>query len=117
MARPASSFPVGGNAFGTYGRPKCDGSGNCVLNYKSYSYGGPGVTVELRVDAKGAPLPGEFDKIKNAEIAAIDKAIDANRQRIADAKQQIQADYAANPQMLGGGTVQAPRGSTALHQN
>jgi len=111
MTRPVSSF------HGTYGPSNCDSSGNCVRLYKSSTYGGPGVSVEIRVDAKGSPLPEEFGKIRNAEIAAIDNAIAANIQRIADAKQQIQADYAANPQMLGGGTVQAPRGSTALHQD
>jgi hypothetical protein len=94
----------------------CDSSG-CTRMYKTMSFGGPGVTINIRVDAKGNLLPGEFDKMVNAVSTAIDKAIDANIRRVADAKQQIQADYAANPQMLGGGTVQAPRSSTALHQD
>jgi len=108
-------------SFGTFGRTTCDSNGNCLRSYKSQSFGNAWVRIEVRVDAKGIPLPGEFDKMLKAQMTAIDKAIGYNTQLIADAQKQIGADYDALPGhgFPGDGGVGAGsnKGSTALHQD
>jgi len=106
-------------SFGTLGRTTCDNNGNCTRSYTSQSFGNASVFVKIRVDAKGNPLPGEFDKMLNAQLTAIDKAIAYNAQLVADAYKQIGADYDSLPGHGNGGNggVDIHTGSTALHQN
>ena len=71
-------------------------SGVCYKIYDAYIPGRSSpVTFAVRVDEKGNLLPGEYDKLKNARNAALDKAIAVDTQRIADAKKRVAADYSA----------------------
>jgi hypothetical protein len=100
----------------TFGRTICDSNG-CTRTYTTDTFGGPRVTIKILVDAKGNALPGEFDKMVNAQATAIDKAIAADTQRIASAKKQIDADYSVLPGPSNGGLDNHRRGSTVLHQD
>src|SRR5262249_31324453 len=79
----------------------CD-SGGCFRIYTTDWYRVPRVSIKVSVDAKGGPLPGEFDKMVKAETQALDNGVAARVQWIADDKKRIEADYSVLPNPGGG---------------
>lgn len=102
--------PRGGTKLGSV---ICDSSG-CVRTFSTDKFGGPGVTIKVRVDAKGFLLPGEFDKEVSAETKAIDIAINQNIQLMINAKTQMDFDYASLP-LPGNGGADLHKNGT-IHQ-
>ena len=69
----------------------CERDG-CFRYFSTDKFGGAGLFIKVRVDAKGHPLPEEFDREVAAQKEAIDIVIATNIQLIKNAKTQIDFD-------------------------
>jgi hypothetical protein len=102
-----------------FGPALCEVNIGCYRYFSTDKFGGPGLFIKVRIDAKGHPLPEEFDKMVEAQKAAVDLVIANDNQLITNAQTQINFDrneivadqIAKNGGALGG------NGGADLHRN
>ena len=96
----------------------CESDG-CFRYFSTDKFGGAGLFIKVRVDAKGHPLPEEFDRMVEAQKAAIDIVIANNNQLITNARTQIDFDKneIAVDQIAKNGGALGGNGGDDLHRN
>jgi hypothetical protein len=95
----------------------CESDG-CFRYFSTDKFGGAGLFIKVRVDAKGHPLPEEFDREVAAQKEAIDLVIANNNQLITNAQTQMDFDKneIAADQIAKNGGALGGNGGANLHQ-